>query len=85
MSCNFSIPFSRPLNEMVEKARQAVESQSGNFNGNETEGSFDATVMGNYVSGSYKVVGNELQVNIDNKPMFVPCAMIEGFLKKQLE
>ena len=84
MSCNFKIPFTSPLNELVEKARSVVESQNGNFNGNEQEGSFDVTLMGNYVSGSYRVIGNELHVDIIDKPMFVPCAMIQGFLEKQL-
>lgn len=85
MSCKFTIPFSSPLDTMVERARQAVESQNGNFSGNTSEGSFDVSVMGNYVSGSYKVEGNQLHVNIENKPIFVPCGMIQAFLEKQLE
>ena len=70
---------------MVEKARQAVESRGGTFVGDIHSGSFHISFLGNSAAGSYKAVKNELQIEISEKPMFVSCSMIEGFLKKQLE
>jgi len=83
MSCNFSIPVSGSPEAMLAKARKAVEGQGGQFNGDASSGSFSVKVMG-AIEGSYTVAGNELLINISSKPMFIPCATIEGFLKSQL-
>jgi len=82
--CQFVIPFTVSLTPWVEKARTAVEGQGGSFQGDESSGSFDVTIMGNHASGSYRVLGNELHVKVDNKPFFVPCSSIENYLVKQL-
>ena len=84
MSCKFKIPFSGSLEQSLNKARAAVEGQGGTFTGDETCGSFEVSVMGT-IKGSYTVTGNELNIVIDSKPMFVGCGMIEGFLKSKLE
>jgi len=68
---------------MLAKAKKAVESQGGQFTGDTNSGSFNVKVMGT-IEGSYTVSGNELLINIENKPMFIPCGTIEGFLKSQL-
>ena len=39
-ACEFKIPFSVPLAGMVEKARHVVESQGGQFTGDEQSGQF---------------------------------------------
>lgn len=85
MSCNFTIPFSRPLNDMVDKARRVVEEQGGQFTGDDQSGQFHVSIMGNTVAGSYRVEGQELQIEITEKPMFAPCSLIESYLKQQLE
>lgn len=84
-ACNFKIPFSIPLSGMVEKARTAVESQGGQFTGDENAGNFSVSIMGNSASGSYKTIGNELHIQIDDKPLFVPCSLIESYLSQQLK
>jgi hypothetical protein len=83
MSCQFSIPISGSAEQMLAKAKKTVESQGGQFNGDANSGSFNVKVMGT-IEGSYTVSGNELLININNKPMFIPCGTIEGFLKSQL-
>ena len=84
MSCQITIPFTEPANSAVNKARAAVESQNGTFNGNENSGDFEVTVFGNHVKGNYTVSGQILNLNITDKPFFVPCSMIESFLTKQI-
>ena len=84
MGCNFNIPFSGPAQEILSKAKNAVESQGGNFNGDEASGDFNVSVFGNTIKGSYTNSGTELMINIDSKPMFVSCGMIESFLKGKI-
>lgn len=83
MACNFSIPFNGTAQEVYAKAQSAIQGQGGTFSGNEQSGSFSVSVMGT-ISGSYTITGQQIDVNIDSKPMFIPCSTIESFLKKQI-
>lgn len=82
--CNFNLPFSEPASIAVDKARAAVESQNGIFNGNDLSGDFELTVFGNTIKGNYSVSGQVLNLEITDKPFFVPCSTIESFLSKQI-
>ena len=84
MSCSFSLPFTGEPQQVLSKARSAVEGGGGVFNGNDQSGNFQVTAMGNTVAGTYAVAGQELQIVITSKPFFVPCRTIENFLKSQL-
>jgi hypothetical protein len=84
MSCNFKLPFTGSADEVLNKARTGVQGQGGNFSGDASTGNFDVTAFGNTIKGSYSITGNELAINIDDKPFFLPCITIEGFLKNQL-
>jgi hypothetical protein len=83
-ACNFDIPFNGPVNVAIEKAKAAIESQNGDFNGNDTSGEFSVTIFGNTVKGNYTITGQMLHLAITQKPLFVPCSMIESFLLKQV-
>ena len=83
-ACNFDIPFSDPANVAIEKAKAAIESQNGDFNGNGKSGEFEVTILGNTIKGNYTITGQVLHLVISQKPLFVPCSMIESFLLKQL-
>jgi len=83
-ACNFTIPFTGSANEIVDKARSAVESQDGFFEGDISSGSFKLSVFGNSIEGSYNIQQQDLNIIIDSKPFLVPCSVIEGFLKKQV-
>lgn len=85
MACKFSVTFSEPAESAVLKARNAIESQSGIFNGNESSGDFEVTVFGNHIKGTYNVEGQLLHIEITDKPFFVPCNMIESFLIKNIQ
>ncbi len=83
-ACNFTIPFTKSVTEILEKAKKTVEAQNGNFTGDETKGNFDVSIFGNTVVGSYEVIDQSLNIDIIEKPFLVPCNMIENFLKSQL-
>jgi len=84
MACDFSIPFKESTETMLSKAKNAVQSQGGNFNGDENSGEFNVSVFGNKIAGNYTVNGQVLNINITDKPFMVPCTAIESFLRGQL-
>lgn len=84
MACKFQLPFSEPAESALQKARAAVESQNGVFNGDSRSGEFELTVFGNFIKGNYTIEGQILHLVVTDKPFFVPCNMIEGFLKKEI-
>lgn len=84
MACSFNLTFSGPADAAVEKARSAVQSQNGVFEGDDRSGSFEVTVFGNTIRGNYQVTGQTLDLKITDKPFFVPCSTIESFLAKQI-
>jgi hypothetical protein len=81
--CNFSIPFSGAAEDVFNKARTAVEKQGGTFSGDANSGTFSISVFGTIV-GSYRVEGQQMLIDIEDKPMMIPCAAIENALKSQL-
>jgi hypothetical protein len=83
-ACQFNIPFTHSAEEILNKAKNAVESNGGSFTGDLQTGTFHVSLLSNTVEGSYLVEGNNLQLTIDKKPIFVPCNAIESFLIKQL-
>ncbi len=83
-ACSFSIPFTKDATEILDKAKKTVESQDGVFTGDIKSGNFNVTVFGNTITGTYEVDGQNLNMNIIDKPFMVPCAMIESYLKGQL-
>ena len=81
--CNFSIPFTGSPEQVIVKAKSAVEKQGGNFSGDAGGGSFSINVFGT-ISGSYTVSGNQLNIVIEDKPIMIPCSAIENVLKNQI-
>ena len=84
MACDFSIPFSGDAETVLTKARNAVQSQGGTFNGDSNSGDFHVSVFGNKIVGNYTVSEQTLNINITDKPFMVPCSAIENFLAGQL-
>ena len=84
MSCKFSVPFTQSVESAILKAKAAIASQNGTLNGDTHGGDFEVTVFGNNIKGNYTVTGQVLDLEITDKPFFVPCNMIETFLSKQI-
>ena len=76
--CSFSIPIKGSAEAIVAKARKEVQ-RYGFFQGDKTHGNFEITMLGT-ISGSYTINGSEMQISIDNKPVFLSCNKIEQFL-----
>ena len=76
MACKFNFPFTEPAESAVGKARAAVESQNGIFDGDTNSGNFEVTVFGNTIKGNYSVMGQTLLLEITDKPFFVPLLKV---------
>ena len=83
-TCNFSIPFSGEADAILAKAKAAVESQNGDFNGDINSGSFEVSVFANLIKGYYSVSGQNLNLTVTHKPFLIPCSTIESFLKSKI-
>jgi len=83
-ACNFIIPFSGRANDILSKAKNAILSQNGTFEGDDLMGNFDVTVLGSTIKGSYSVTGQDLNMVIESKPFLIPCSTIESFLKNKI-
>ena len=81
--CNFTIPISGAPDQVLNRAKAAIEKQGGTFSGDAGSGTFSLNVFGN-ISGSYTVSGSQLNVVIEEKPIMIPCAAIESALKNQM-
>ncbi|MER3471342.1 MAG: hypothetical protein C4330_08405 [Chitinophagaceae bacterium] len=83
MACNFSLNFNGDPGSVLNKVKSAIEGQGGTFSGDATSGFFSVKVMGT-IAGSYSVSGNQIDITITDKPMFIGCGQIESVLKSQL-
>ncbi len=61
-----------------------MENYGGTFNGDLTHGDFHVKVMGMTVSGSYRVVGQQMELEVTEKPLFVSCRQMENYLSAYL-
>ncbi|MEO6916365.1 MAG: hypothetical protein ABI151_12595 [Chitinophagaceae bacterium] len=80
--CNFSIPFNNAADSLLDKARSAIEKQGGIFNGDQSSGNFSVQLMGT-IAGNYQISGQQMLVEIMEKPMFISCSQIESFMRGQ--
>lgn len=84
MSCKFTIRYSKPKETLVNQLRDAISKVNGQFAGDTSAGSFKGqTPIGGF-SGSYKVEGDDIHVNIDDKPFLVGCSRIEKEIRNYL-
>ena len=80
--CSFTINFSGLPRDVVDKAKSAIGNQGGSFNGDEASGTFHVSVLGS-IEGSYTISGNEMNVEITSKPLFISCSQIQTFMQNQ--
>jgi hypothetical protein len=84
MACDFSIEFKGSPDQVLNKAKSAVQGQGGSFDGDVNGGSFKVSAFGNSIAGTYTVSGQQMHISITDKPFLLSCGMIESYLKSQL-
>lgn len=84
MACApFTVEFTMTPEELVGKARKAIEDAGGTFSGNTSEGSFEISSPVK-VKAHYTMTANSITLTVTDKPMIVPCSMIEAKLREYL-
>lgn len=83
-TCNFSLPFTGPADRIHQKAKSAVKMLNGDFEGDLATGRFAVTVFSNLIKGTYQVAGQTLHLKITEKPILMPCSVIESLLKSKI-
>ncbi len=82
--CDFQIPFSSPVADLIDKANQSITKMGGTFSGDSQTGNFSISTPVGKISGAYTVGTGTLDIHIEDKPFFVSCGMIEDQLTKAL-
>lgn len=84
MPCNFTFEYTKPKTEMVSKLEAAILGQQGSFQGDETSGEFSFSALGFSFRGNYTVSGDQIAVQVTDKPFLVSCGKIESEIKKYM-
>ncbi|WP_437930078.1 hypothetical protein WMF37_12880 [Sorangium sp. So ce291] len=82
---SFSVPFSGSSQDIVAKAKSAIEKAGGQFSGNEGTGDFSVPTPAGTVKGRYAIAAQSFSVDITDKPFIVPGSAIESQVRKFLE
>ncbi len=87
MSCEFNIiiPSDKNIDELILKAKETFEQMGGEFSGDNADGEFFLNSPVGKISGNYKISENEMNVVLTEKPMMLPCSMIENEFNKYLK
>ncbi len=86
MTCDFliTIPDEIEVAALIEKGKQAFAKMDGTFEGNETNGSFVLDSPLGRISGEYEIENGAMRVRLTDKPMMLPCSLIESEFNKYL-
>ncbi|MFC1509429.1 hypothetical protein ACFL60_07080 [Candidatus Omnitrophota bacterium] len=82
--CNFSIDFKGSAEELVNKAKKAIDDAGGSFSGDATKGSFSVPTPVGTIKGNYTISGQTAHFETTDKPWLVSCDTIEKKLREYL-
>lgn len=81
---SFSVDFPGAAQDIIAKAKGAIEKAGGNFLGDEKKGDFSVPTPAGKVAGTYSITAQKFSVDITDKPMLVSGGMIESQVRKFL-
>lgn len=84
-ACNFNISFAQTAEELTARARKAISSGGGAFNGDATNGDFQMPTPVGAITGNYTINNSVIEITITDKPFFISCKRIQEELQKQLQ
>ncbi len=84
MACKFSTNSVSNIDQHFQVAMDELKNFEGQFNGDINAGDFTLSVLGGNFKGSFKKIRNRIDWNIESKPFFIPCSVIENFLRNHL-
>lgn len=81
---SFSVDFPGAAQDIIAKAKGAIEKAGGNFIGDEKKGDFSVPTPAGTIKGIYSITAQKFSVDITDKPFVVSGGMIESQVKKFL-
>ncbi len=87
MTCNFQIeiPENIEIETLIEKGKEAFAQMNGEFNGDANGGDFTLDSPVGKISGKYIIADGKMEVELTEKPMMLPCSLIEGEFNRYLK
>jgi hypothetical protein len=80
-ACTFDIPFTQEVNKMIQTVKESIlKVEHASFEGNYSDGFFSLPTPLGHVKGKYKITNSIAHFSIEEKPMLVPCSLIESKL-----
>ena len=83
-NCRFTITFTGDALATLNKTKEGITKAGGKLEGDITGGSVVMPSPVGSIEGTYSIQGQNLDVEITKKPVFVPCELIESELKKRI-
>ena len=83
--CTITLDLLEEADVMVKKAEHAIRNANGEFVGDIKQGSFQLSTPIGSVKGDYTIERSQLLIEIQNKPLLLPCGRIEQTLRSYLE
>lgn len=81
MPCKFRIKPKQNIEETYQIALQEIKSFGVKYIGDHTGGKFDLEILGLRFKGIIQIEGNIILVEIIDKPLLIPCSIIESSTK----
>ena len=81
---SFSVDFPGAAQDMIAKAKGAIEKAGGNFIGDEKKGDFTVPTPMGTIKGIYTITAQKFAVDITDKPFVVSGSMIESQVRSFL-
>ncbi len=78
----FSVAFNVSPEDLVAKAKKAVEDAGGTFKGNTEKGEFKVPTPFGAVAGTYHISASKVYILITEKPFLISCWAIENFVRQ---
>jgi len=76
--CTFTIPFNEHVRKMIEHVKISIAKiDNATFDGSESNGTFSFLSPLGTVKASYTILDSIATFNVQEKPLLVPCSMIE--------
>lgn len=85
MKCLIKVPYSVDIKKLYVLGLDEAKATGGRLDGNEQKGTFSIPILGGIFEGAYNVDDKLIEVQLFKKPIFIPCGVIESFLKSQIK
>ena len=78
--CSFEFDFPIRPEELIRQVGEAIRRAGGELDGDVRSGFYSVPTPAGTVEGSYAVSGQTIRIEVLEKPVFLPCSIIEKTL-----